>query len=132
MNCFEINTGALAADLSHDDLLALLKDFSWCGGCADCLYAFVVAAQHLSNEELLDVFGSNLLDKAELQTAFDEMVGFKRVLHPDIPRMMQVNKIMPQIKAKFPDSALIKHYVNESLKQYESNLFEDYFNMSMT
>ena len=132
MNCVEMNLDALAANLSHNDLLAQLKGVSWCGGCPDCLYAFIVAAQHLSSEELLDVFGANLLDKAELMTAFDEMVGFKRVLHPNMARMVRVNKIMPQIKAKFADSALMKHYVNESLKQYESDLFEDYFNMSMT
>ena len=132
MNCSEINMDALFSNLSHEELMAQLKGVSWCGQCEQCLYAFIVAAQHLSSEELQSIFGSNLLDKAELMTAFDEMIGFKRVLHPNIQRMVHVNKILPQIKTKFADSALIKHYVNESLKQYESDLFEDYFNMSMT
>ena len=131
MNCSDAKD-IFAQDLSHDELLARLKGVTWCGQCEQCLYGFMMAATVLPMEELLDVFGANWLDKEELMTQFDELVGFKRVLHPDIPRMVQVNKILPKIKEQFADSALMKHYVNESLKQYESDLFEDYFNMSMT
>lgn len=132
MKCSELSFDTFIGELSHDELLSQLQGFSFCGQCKSCLSIFIMTAPLLSEAELVSLFGGNLLDRKELQIVFDELVGFKRVLHPNLNRMRTLNKILPLIRPKFANSVLMKHYVNETLKQCENDLFEDYFNMSMT
>lgn len=46
----------------------------WCGECAKCLYVYILLSAFLSDEELVKIFGCNMLEKSELHEMFDGLV----------------------------------------------------------
>lgn len=46
----------------------------WCGECPKCHFVFLGLAPFLSKTKLLGIFGQNLLDRADLATAFDGLL----------------------------------------------------------
>ncbi len=51
------------------------KADGWCGKCPKCLFTYIILAPFLSKEDLLSIFGSDLLNSKELQPIFDELSG---------------------------------------------------------
>jgi UDP-N-acetyl-alpha-D-muramoyl-L-alanyl-L-glutamate epimerase len=51
----------------------------WCGNCPKCLFAYIILAPWLTQQELTDIFGENLLNKASLQLAFDQLTGWEEI-----------------------------------------------------
>ncbi len=51
----------------------------WCAKCAKCLFVYIILSPFLSEEELISVFGENLLDNEALKDIFDGLVGFSNV-----------------------------------------------------
>lgn len=51
----------------------------WCANCAKCLFVYIILSPFLSTNELVEIFGENLLDKGSLQEIFDGLVGFSDV-----------------------------------------------------
>lgn len=44
----------------------------WCGSCSKCIYTAIITASHLSKNEFLNIFGSNILNNdSNIQTAKD-------------------------------------------------------------
>lgn len=51
------------------------KEDKWCGKCPKCLFAYIMLSPFLNDQILTGIFGSNLLDDADLKPIFDELTG---------------------------------------------------------
>lgn len=49
----------------------------WCCDCAKCLFVYIILSPFLSDEELVKIFGENLLNKESLGEIFKELTGIK-------------------------------------------------------
>lgn len=50
------------------------KTDSWCSNCAKCLYVYIMLAAFLPDEELIKIFGKNMLQNAEYRELFKGLV----------------------------------------------------------
>lgn len=51
------------------------KQNIWCGNCPKCLFVFIILSPFMTDTELSEIFGSNLLDKQNLLDTFKKLVG---------------------------------------------------------
>jgi hypothetical protein len=51
------------------------KTDSWCGHCPKCLFTWIILSPFLSQQELLAIFGTNLLQNHALRPTLDELMG---------------------------------------------------------
>lgn len=51
----------------------------WCSNCAKCLFVYIILSPFLSDEQLVKIFGENLLEKESMKDLFDGLVGFTDV-----------------------------------------------------
>lgn len=51
------------------------KSDIWCGNCPKCLFVYIILSPFLDQEELVEIFGSNLLDKPELEETYKKLLG---------------------------------------------------------
>ncbi len=51
------------------------KQGIWCLNCSKCLFVYIILAPFLKEEELVSIFGENLLDKKSLEVYFRELTG---------------------------------------------------------
>ncbi len=51
------------------------KTDSWCGKCAKCLFTYIILSPFLTEEQLIQIFGKNLLRDSSLQIYFDQLCG---------------------------------------------------------
>lgn len=47
----------------------------WCCNCAKCLFVYIILSPFLSDEELVGIFGENLLNKEEPEADFRGLLG---------------------------------------------------------
>lgn len=47
----------------------------WCAKCPKCLFVYIMLTAFLSEEEVIDIFGSNMLNDREMETDFLELIG---------------------------------------------------------
>jgi len=47
----------------------------WCGSCPKCAFVFLLLAVHLKREDVIRIFGSNLLDRADLIPLYQKLMG---------------------------------------------------------
>ena len=50
------------------------KTDSWCGKCAKCLYVYIMLAAFIGDEELIGIFGSDMLDDEQFDGLFNGLV----------------------------------------------------------
>lgn len=50
------------------------KTDTWCASCAKCLYVYIMLAAFLPDEELIKIFGKNMLEKEEYRDMFNGLV----------------------------------------------------------
>ncbi|MBD5080513.1 MAG: hypothetical protein HDT44_01965 [Ruminococcaceae bacterium] len=50
------------------------KTDTWCADCAKCLYVYIMLAAFLPDEELIKIFGKNMLEKEEYRDLFNGLV----------------------------------------------------------
>ena len=48
---------------------------NWCGDCPKCLFAYLILCPYLAEEELLRIFGKNLLEEPKLLPVLKSLVG---------------------------------------------------------
>lgn len=53
------------------------KSGIWCGKCPKCLFTFIILSPFAEPEELVSIFGSNLLDDQGLSFYFDQLCGIE-------------------------------------------------------
>lgn len=51
----------------------------WCCNCAKCLFVYGILSPFIERNELVKIFGEDLLDKESLKDIFDGLVGFSPV-----------------------------------------------------
>jgi len=51
----------------------------WCGACAKCLFVFILLAAFLPKNELMKIFGKDLLDDPKLLSMLKELLGLERL-----------------------------------------------------
>lgn len=49
----------------------------WCGNCPKCLFVYIILCAFLSDEELKNIFGEDLLDKESMDQYFRELCGIE-------------------------------------------------------
>ena len=133
MNCHDFNADLIpVGETIPEDLIGQIKGTDHCGHCASCLYTYIMLAPQFSNEELIQLFGADLLENTELIPEFNKLAGLISNPYPNRPRIARVNKALRVIslQKEKEHKALIKHYINECIKQYEGDMIEEYFNMS--
>ena len=133
MNCHDFNADIIPVDGNiSPDILQEIKEMGKCGKCLQCLYTYIMLAPALNDKELMELFGVDMLEMDELKTELDELAGFKLNPYPNRLRIARVNKCLQKISLQKERGCkiLIKHYINECIKQYEGNMLEEYYNMA--
>lgn len=131
MNCHDFNADIIPlGEHITEELLQQIKGIPLCGHCANCLYSYIMLTQFLDDEELNALFGSDLLEDIELIPSLNELAGLCSNPYPNRMRIARVNKVLQGLSMSHADKALIKHYINECIKQYEGDMLEEYFNMA--
>ena len=133
MNCTDFNASIIPIDGNiSSDIMRQIKEMQKCGKCVQCLYTYIMLAPTMSDKELIGLFGHDLLEDTELKAELDELAGFKLNPYPNQLRIARVNKCLQSISLQQErgGKALIKHYINECIKQYEGDMIEEYFNMA--
>ena len=51
------------------------KQNIWCAHCPKCLFVFIILSPFLRQQQLVDIFGANLLEDTSLQETFDKLTG---------------------------------------------------------
>lgn len=51
------------------------KEWIWCGVCPKCLFVYIILSPFLSKNNMIDIFGGDLLNKKELEKIFLELIG---------------------------------------------------------
>ncbi len=133
MTCNDFNADILPVEEPvAQDLLQKIKAIKNCGHCIHCLYTYIMLAPTLCDEELTSIFGSDLLNANELKDELSELAGFKLNPYPNRLRIARVNKSMQKISLQKErgDKTLVKHYINECIRQLEGDMLEEYYNMA--
>ena len=55
------------------------KENKWCGNCPKCLFVYIMLLPFLSENELKDIFGSNLLLNEKLQDVLYQLTGYSEI-----------------------------------------------------
>ena len=53
------------------------KEGRWCGHCAKCLYVCVMLSAYLSDDRLVSIFGTDMLNDAGMQEVLDQLTGIQ-------------------------------------------------------
>lgn len=90
----------------------------WCGECPKCLFVFIILAAFVKREDLLKIFGSNLLDKKELSALWEETLGIANIKPFECVGTFEESQLAMQIiseKSEWQNDFLVKKFVNEFL-----------------
>ncbi|MEG1550662.1 MAG: hypothetical protein RR355_00150 [Oscillospiraceae bacterium] len=55
------------------------KQNIWCCKCAKCLFVYAILSPFIEREKMIEIFGSDMLNDAELLNDFDGLLGFSPV-----------------------------------------------------
>lgn len=51
------------------------KTDSWCANCAKCLYVYIMLSAFLNDDQLIDIFGKNMLQNRDYEDMFNGLVN---------------------------------------------------------
>jgi UDP-N-acetyl-alpha-D-muramoyl-L-alanyl-L-glutamate epimerase len=76
----ELQIGKIFSGLSHQhehfrSCNAGSKTDSWCGKCPKCLFTWIILAPFLDEDQLLEIFGTHLLNNRELLHMLEQLSG---------------------------------------------------------
>jgi len=90
------------------------KTGSWCGHCPKCLFTFIILSPFLKPDELVEIFGKNLLEDLSLAHILEELTGIIEVKPFEcIGTVDEVNLAFSVAKDMYPEDkmpALIRSY----------------------
>ena len=55
------------------------KSWKWCCNCPKCLFTFIILSPFLTDDEMINIFGNNLLDRKDLLDSFLSLIGQNNV-----------------------------------------------------
>lgn len=53
------------------------KTDSWCGHCPKCLFVYMILSPFLSSQEIMDIFGRNMLEDESMKSTLEQLVGIR-------------------------------------------------------
>ena len=51
---------------------------SWCGHCPKCLFVYLILSPFLTPQEVMDIFGRNMLDDWDMKETLDQLIGIEK------------------------------------------------------
>ncbi len=77
----------------------------WCGECPKCLFVYIMLAPFMERDELVDIFGHDLLDDAKLQHYFNQLIGKEKTKPFEcVGTRAEVNEAVNMIRNKYKDN----------------------------
>ncbi len=112
----------------------------WCGKCSKCLFTYIILSPFLGQEQLVKIFGKNMLEDVSLLFTFNELAGLSDIKPFDcIGTVEEVNAALqatirllpeedlPALLQKYKISANFERYrntdINELLGRYDQRHF---------
>lgn len=114
------------------------KEEIWCGHCAKCLFVCVMLSAFLSDEELLSIFGKNMLNDEEMRQLFQQLTGilddkpFECVGTREEVNTAIAMSIRAHEAQNKPLSKLYEEYKQTSYYTYYQNATIDYEDLNET
>lgn len=91
------------------------KENKWCCNCPKCLFAYIILSPYLSTNELVDIFGEDLLNKPSLNPYFEELTGIADVKPFEcVGTIEEVNEAIRMIIPYQKDKYLIQNYITKT------------------
>lgn len=128
------------------------KEDKWCTKCSKCLFVYIILSPFLSEEKLISIFGTNILDDIELKETFMQLIGEREskpfdcvgtyeeinyAICKTISNIEKENKSMPKLLEYYIETHLdskiekadkiSKVYEQDLLNNFESNNLEEKF-----
>ena len=107
----------------------------WCCNCPKCLFVYIILEAFMSKEEVIDIFGENMLNNKNLEKDFLELIGESDTKPFEcIGEINEVKYALNRIIDK-DDSYLVKLYkdnyyedinIDLSKTYYDNNVKEEY------
>lgn len=93
------------------------KQNIWCGQCAKCLFVYIILSPFTEREQLIDIFGSDLFEKKELEGIFDGLCGITPVKPFEcVGTLDEINAALCAVTEKMMSSDLKLPYLLEHYK----------------
>lgn len=105
---------------------AINKDLpttNWCGDCPKCAFVFILFAAFLSKEQVVGIFGQDLLAKDTLMDTYKELLGMSGVKPFECvgtPEEVKLAFYKAHTKGEYTNSNVMKIFVNEVLPSLQN------------
>lgn len=91
------------------------KENRWCCSCPKCLFTAIILSPFLEEDQLLTIFGEDLLDKPSMVSYFDELTGIAEAKPFEcVGTLEEVNQALRKVAGKFSHKYLIQHYLKKN------------------
>lgn len=99
----------------------------WCANCPKCLFVFIILRAFMSEKEVTDIFGENMLDNKKMEKYFLELIGAAETKPFEcIGTIEEVNYAMNRI-SKDDSSYLTNLYKEKYYKKVDIDLSKIYY-----
>ncbi len=112
--------------------------WKWCCNCPKCLFVYIILEAFMSKEEVIDIFGKNMLDDKNLKHYFLQLIGEEKTKPFEcIGTMEEVKYAMNRIITKdssylaalYKDDYYDEVNIDLSKLYYENNVVEEYLDI---
>ena len=97
------------------------KTDSWCGKCPKCLFTYIIMSPFISEEELKDIFGKNLLNDNDLLPILKQLKGETEVKPFECVGTIEEVNACIEFSQKAKDERQKSFLVESLLNQYDEN-----------
>ena len=100
------------------------KTNSWCGKCSKCLFTAIILSPFIEKQDVVSIFGRDILDDDTLQPVFNELTGESPVKPFEcVGTVYEVNAaLMQTIKMNYDLPVLLESYKQKSNYTINSDL----------
>lgn len=110
------------------------KQNIWCANCPKCLFVYLILSPFLTEDELIRIFGENLLENPLLEETFDKLAGIlpekpfecvgsrdevNEAINITIKNLENENKKLPH---------LLSHFKEKGFAKKPSGMYDGYYN----
>ena len=97
------------------------KTDSWCGKCPKCLFTYIIMSPFISEEELKDIFGKNLLNDNDLLPTLKQLKGEAEVKPFECVGTIEEVNACVEFSQKAKDERQKSFLLESLLNQYDEN-----------
>ena len=97
------------------------KTDSWCGKCPKCLFTYIIMSPFISEEELKDIFGKNLLNDNDLLPILKQLKGEAEVKPFECVGTIEEVNACIEFSQKANDERQKSFLMESLLNQYDEN-----------